>query len=119
MPNNPNLKQWNYDTSTNIFHDFKYDGMDPLERPTIIHFNKINYMTPQFEKVCCILIKQSFTYCKNKTMTLNSQYWSKPAKPMKMPPSEYNDKYKQPKLMSNIHSMQVSCVRYLKLKIYR
>lgn len=50
-------------------------------------------------------------------MTLNSQYWSNPAKPMKMPPTEYNDKYKQPKLISNIHPMQVSCVRYLKLKI--
>lgn len=61
MPNIPDLKLWNYDTSANIYHDFKYNGMDPMERPTKIHFDKMNYIMPQFEKVCCTLIKKNFT----------------------------------------------------------
>lgn len=49
-------------------------------------------------------------------MILYPQYWSNPAKPINMPQTEYNDKYIQPKLMSNIQPMQVSYVRFIKLK---
>lgn len=51
LPNVPNLKRWNYDTSTNISHDFKFDTMDPLQKPMRVNFDQMNYMMPQWEKV--------------------------------------------------------------------
>lgn len=56
MPNNPNLKQWIYDTSTNINYNFKFDTTDPMHRPAKMNFDKTNYMASQFEKVCCVSI---------------------------------------------------------------
>lgn len=56
MTNNPNLKYWNYDTSTSIDYNFKFDTTDPMHKPVKVNFDKTNYMTTQFEKVCCTLI---------------------------------------------------------------
>lgn len=52
IPNIPNLKQWNYDTSTNISQNYKLNTIDPIQRPMKVHFDKMNYIMPQFEKVC-------------------------------------------------------------------
>lgn len=51
MPNNPNLKQWNYDTSTKINYGFKIDTMDPMQRSTRLNIDKMDYMIPHWEKV--------------------------------------------------------------------
>jgi len=51
MPNAPNLKQWNYDTTTNTEYGFKYYKFDPMQRSTRVHFNQLNYIIPQWEKV--------------------------------------------------------------------
>lgn len=57
LPNVPNLKQWNYDTSTNIYHDLKFNTMDPLQKPTRMNFDQMNYMMPQWEKVLYKIIQ--------------------------------------------------------------
>lgn len=51
MPNVPNLKQWNYDTFTNMNYGFKVNTVDPMQRPTRMHLDQLNYMMPQWEKV--------------------------------------------------------------------
>ncbi|KAL5240651.1 hypothetical protein ACI65C_008061 [Semiaphis heraclei] len=79
MPNIPELKQWNYDTSTNVHHGFKINTMDPIQTSTKLYVDQIHYIMPQLEK-----------------------YWSNPSKSMIITPTEYNDRYIQPKLMSNI-----------------
>ncbi|XP_022178187.1 uncharacterized protein LOC111039158 isoform X2 [Myzus persicae] len=87
MPNIPELKQWNYDTSTSIQHDFKINTMDPMHRSMKLNVEQIHYIMPQLEK-----------------------YWSNPPKPMFMPPTEYNDKYIQPKLMSIIKQIPATMI---------
>ncbi|XP_050435787.1 uncharacterized protein LOC126842716 isoform X2 [Adelges cooleyi] len=79
LPNTPNLKHWNYDTSTNVNYTYKSDTMDPIQRPTRVNFNKQDYMMPQWEKL-----------------------WSEPSKPINMPPTEYCDKYIRPEMMSHV-----------------
>lgn len=51
MPNIPELKQWNYDTSTSIQHDFKINTMDPMHRSMKLNVEQIHYIMPQLEKV--------------------------------------------------------------------
>lgn len=55
MPNDPKLKQWNYDTSTNISHSLKFNNVDPTQRPTRMHLKEMSYIMPQWEKVCVYL----------------------------------------------------------------
>lgn len=52
MPNIPNLKQWNYDTTAKLNYDFKIDTMDPTQRSTRLNVDEADYMMPQWEKVC-------------------------------------------------------------------
>ncbi|XP_025196179.1 uncharacterized protein LOC112595256, partial [Melanaphis sacchari] len=80
--NIPELKQWNYDTSTNIHHGFKINAIDPIQKSTKLNIDQIQYMMSHLEK-----------------------YQSNPSKPMYIPSTEYNDKYMQPKLMSNIEQL--------------
>ncbi|XP_060865055.1 uncharacterized protein LOC132941144 [Metopolophium dirhodum] len=87
MPNIPELRLWNYDTSTNVYHDFKINNMDPMQRSTKLNVDQTHYIMPQLEK-----------------------YWSNPPKPMFIPPSEYIDEYIQPKLMSNIKQMPTTMI---------
>lgn len=56
MPNNPNLKQWNYETTTNISYDFKFDTKDPMQKAARIHCDEVQYLTPHWEKVYFIII---------------------------------------------------------------
>ncbi|XP_060843415.1 uncharacterized protein LOC132923440 isoform X2 [Rhopalosiphum padi] len=86
-PNIPELKQWNYDTSTNVHHGFKINAMDPIQKSTKLNVNQTLYMMPQFEK-----------------------YLSNPPKLMYIPPTEYNDNYLQPKLMSNIEQLPATMI---------
>jgi len=51
MPNIPELKQWNYDTSTKVHHGFKINTMDPMQSSTKLHVDQIHYIMPQLEKV--------------------------------------------------------------------
>lgn len=51
MPNVPNLKQWNYDTFTNINYGFKVNTADPMQKPTRMRLDQLNYIMPQWEKV--------------------------------------------------------------------
>ncbi|XP_015370180.1 PREDICTED: uncharacterized protein LOC107166148 [Diuraphis noxia] len=90
MPNNPELKQWNYDTSTKVHYGFKINTMDPMHRSMKLYADQIHYIMPQLEK-----------------------YWSNPPKSMIVPPTEYNDRYIQPKLMSNIKQIPatMNCVQ--------
>ncbi|KAF0757535.1 Uncharacterized protein FWK35_00007788 [Aphis craccivora] len=85
--NIPGLKQWNYDTSTNIHHDYKINAMDPIQKSTKLNVDQIQYIMPQLEK-----------------------YWSNPPKPTYIPPTEYNNKYIQPKLMSNIEQLPATMI---------
>ncbi|CAI6366933.1 unnamed protein product [Macrosiphum euphorbiae] len=87
MPNIPELKQWNYDTSTKVHHDFKINTMDPIQRSMKLNVDQTHYIMPQMEK-----------------------YWSNPPKPIFIPPTEYSDKYIQPKLMSNIKQMPTTMI---------
>lgn len=64
-PNIPELKQWNYDTSTNIHHDYKINAMDPIQKSTKLNVDQIQYIMPHFEKVQYIIIHQSFSMYKN------------------------------------------------------
>jgi len=51
MPNIPELKQWNYDTSTKVHHGFKINTMDPMQKSTKLHVDQMHYIMPQLEKV--------------------------------------------------------------------
>lgn len=53
-PNVPDLKRWNYDTTTSINYNFKFDTTDPMHKTTKVNFDKTNYMASQFEKVCVV-----------------------------------------------------------------
>lgn len=67
LPNAPNLKRWNYDTSTNFSHDLKFNTMDPLQKPMRVNFDQMNYMMPQWEKV---FYKTSKLNVKNKKINV-------------------------------------------------
>lgn len=64
MPNNPNLKQWSYETTTNNSYDIKFDTVDPIQKAARVHCNdQIQYLMPQWEKVYGMIIKH-FTISK-------------------------------------------------------
>jgi len=88
--------------------------MDPIQKSTKLNVNQTLYMMPQFEKVQDIIIHQLFSMFENKLQFL-LQYLSNPPKLMYIPPTEYNDNYLQPKLMSNIEQLPATmiCVRYI------
>jgi len=65
MPNIPELRQWNYDTSTNVHHDFKINTMDPMQRSTKLNVDQTHYIMPQLEKVQNIKIHQLFLMFEN------------------------------------------------------
>jgi len=65
MPNIPELKQWNYDTSTKVHHDFKINTMDPIQRSMKLNVDQTHYIMPQMEKVRNIKIHQLFLMFEN------------------------------------------------------
>lgn len=65
MPNVPNLKWWNYDTTTKVNYNYKFDTSDPVQKPTRVNFDKTHYIMPQWEKVSRVKSKIIYSQSSN------------------------------------------------------
>ncbi|VVC37524.1 Hypothetical protein CINCED_3A005044 [Cinara cedri] len=90
IPNNPNLKQWNYETTTNINHDFKLNTMDTMQKSPISDRNdRIRYLMPHWEK-----------------------YWSTFLRPINtITQNEFNSNFTKSKFTLDGNEIPISCIR--------